>query len=70
MDLFSFKIKQYIKGLPDTSHLSFLDTRTNDLLVKLKSNGFKRNKRIFIFLHKARQIVALTDSIFEVRRLV
>lgn len=64
MDLFSLKIKQYIKGLPDTSHLSFLDTRTSDFLVKLKSNGFKRNKRIFIFSHRACQIVALTDEVF------
>lgn len=53
MDLFSLKIKQYIKGLPDTSHLSFLNRRASDLLEKLKSDGFMSNKRIFLFLLKA-----------------
>lgn len=71
MDLFSLKIKQHIKGLPDTSHLSCLDTRTSDLPVKLKSDGFKRNKRIFVLSHEARQTVALAGEVFfEVRRSV
>lgn len=71
VEWFWSKIKQYIKGLPDTSYLSLLNTRTSDLLEKLESNGFKSNKRIFLFFLKEWQSTALTDKVFfKVRRLV
>lgn len=51
--------------------LFILNTRTSDLLEKLESNGFKSNKRIFLFFLKEWQNTALTDKVFfKVRRLV
>lgn len=70
VEWFWSKIKQCIKGLPDTSYLSLLNTRTSDLLEKSESNGFKSNKRIFLFFLKEWQSTALTDKVFKVRRLV